>query len=478
MNFDIKLKIKQNSSKLLWLAIGLYAVAFSVICLWKYSNFLYGGLDLAIINNVFWNVAHGNGFWSSIQGHSYLGDHFTPILVLLLPIYYLWQSPEILLILQSLFLALAAWPIYKIAKLKLNKNLALGIALLWLVNPLVHNINLFEFHFIALLPFFFLMAFYYYLKKRRWPFFVFIFLCLLIREDIAFIILALGIIILISNLKNKFLILNSCLLILASAIWAVASAKIISVRSLTDFSPFFYYYNWFGSANLSRVLNHILSYTNLEMIVGFLLPFLFMPLVRPKWLLLALAPLGQIVLSQAGGGAQVWQMHYGALFLPALVVAFIYSYQKANDFIEKKFGLKNILITSLIVVNVFLWFSFGRYDLSKNENAIDLSEIEKNASVMASFDYLANLSSRSKIYSLHYSFLGVQQFAQAPYVLNEKPKYIILDKGDYEYYDKILKTSAWAGVHYINGYKRLDELLKNYNQIEAQGDISLFKLGF
>ena len=467
--------MEKYSKKLLWFCIALYVIVFSAICFWKYSNFMYGGLDLAIINNVFWNIAHGNGFWSSIQGHSYLGDHFTPILFLILPIYYLWQSPEILLILQSLFLGLAAWPIYKISEIKLGKNLAFWIALLWLINPLVHNINLYEFHFVSFLPFFFLMAFYFYLKKTSLPFFIFIFLSLLIREDISFIVLALAVIILISNLKNKFLIFNSCSLIFITAGWLIISSRIIAHFSPSNFSPFFYYYSWLGNASLGQVLKHLATYTNLEMIIGFFLPFLFIPLLKPKWLLLAIIPLGQIVFSAAGGGAQVWQMHYAALFLPALVIAFIYSYQQADNFVIKRLNSKYLLIFILIISNVYLWPSFGIYNFKQIKIAPDLKTIGADSSVLASLNYLPNLSSRENIYSLHYYFLGVQQFAQDKYILGDRPEYIVLDKDDYQYYDDILKSSAWAGIHYLNGYQRLDELFAGYQVIKEKDQVSLLK---
>jgi len=456
--------MSKYSQKILWLLIGLYVVIFSVISIWKLKGFLYNGFDLAIINNVFFNSLHGNWFWSSIQGHSYLGDHFTPILILLLPIYYLWQSPELLLILQSLFLGLAAWPIYKIAQIKLGQNLAFWISLLWLINPLVHNINLYEFHFISFLPFFLLMAFYYYLRKNLLLFFIFIFLSLLVREDIAFIILILSLIILFNRRYKIFIIL-----FFTSLIYLIISSQI------TSSFLFYYYYSWLGNASLGQALGHLVTYTNLEMLIGFLLPFLFIPLLKPKWLLLALVPLGQIVFSAAGGGAQVWQMHYGALFLPALVIAFIFSFNKANNFINNKLKNKYLLIIILIISNIYLWPNFGSYNFEQIQKSPDLKVIEADATVMASLNYLPNLSNRENIYSLHYYFLGVQQFAQDKYILDKNPEYIILDKDDYNYYDDILKTSAWAGIYYHQGYQRLEELLSEYQVLEERGQVSLLK---
>src|SRR3989338_2070052 len=107
---------------ILFLAMVLYIVGFIYFSFWKYDNFLYNGRDLAIFNQVFYNslnsFSQGTSglFASSIQGHNFLGDHFTPIVILLLPFYYLWQSPKTLLVLQTIVLALSAVPVYLIAK--------------------------------------------------------------------------------------------------------------------------------------------------------------------------------------------------------------------------------------------------------------------------------------------------------------------------------------------------------------------------
>src|SRR4030042_6270726 len=110
MSSDLK------NQKILWWAIIVYFVIFSAICIWKYFQFGYNGLDLAIFNQVFYNSASGNLFHFTIHPQSYLGDHFEPVLLLILPFYYFFQHPISLLVLQTLILALTAWPIYLIAK--------------------------------------------------------------------------------------------------------------------------------------------------------------------------------------------------------------------------------------------------------------------------------------------------------------------------------------------------------------------------
>lgn len=478
--------IEKNSKKLLWVGITLYTLIFSIISIWKYSNYLYNALDLAIINNVFWNSLHGSWWWSAIQGHSYLGDHFTPILILLLPIYALWQSPEILLILQSLFLSLAAWPIFKIGQLVLRENrLALGIALVWLINPLVHNINLYEFHFIALSPFFILTTFYYYLKikedyskKHIIYFLVWLFLSLMIREDISAILITLLIIGLINNLRDKkiFKLMLGGLMIGVG--WAILASKIIAHFSPSDFSPFFYYYSWLGNAGMGDVLRHILSLNNFEMLVGLLLPFLFIPLIKPKWLLLILIPLGVMVFSATGGGALVWQMHYSALFLPGLILAFIFSFNRANQAVGARLKSRYILMIILVVVNIYLWVDFGPIGKVEQKMLRVNQGISQGVSVLASYRVLANYSSRENIYALHYYFLGQGQFGAEEYVLEEKPEYILIDGEDMVDFNLQLKNLSWSRDYYQKGDERMRELLKDYGVVGVVDGTALFEKDF
>src|SRR3989338_1686412 len=103
----------------IWLlSIGMliYIAVFTYISFWKYDNFLYNALDLGIYTQVFESFRSGNHWYSSIQQSSYLGDHFEPFILVLLPFYLLIPHPKTLLVLQTIFLALPAIPIFFIAK--------------------------------------------------------------------------------------------------------------------------------------------------------------------------------------------------------------------------------------------------------------------------------------------------------------------------------------------------------------------------
>ncbi len=74
-------------------AIGvMFALYLSYLKANQYFTFQSGAYDLGIQANVTWNTAHGHLFYDSIQNINYLGDHFSPIHLLLAFIYRLWES--------------------------------------------------------------------------------------------------------------------------------------------------------------------------------------------------------------------------------------------------------------------------------------------------------------------------------------------------------------------------------------------------
>ena len=123
---------KRKENLILFAMIGCYFVIMIVLVLVKYFNFNYNAIDLAIFNNVLFNSVKGNLFFSSIQNNLYFADHFAPILFLIMPDYWIFKSPVLLLTLQTLMIGLAAWPLYLIARDKLKFNWAILVAGLFL----------------------------------------------------------------------------------------------------------------------------------------------------------------------------------------------------------------------------------------------------------------------------------------------------------------------------------------------------------
>ena len=60
-----------------------------------------GDLDTGNYSNLAWALSHGEGFRGSVLGRHHLGEHFSPIMLLVAPLYLLWQSAYVLMALQA-----------------------------------------------------------------------------------------------------------------------------------------------------------------------------------------------------------------------------------------------------------------------------------------------------------------------------------------------------------------------------------------
>lgn len=104
--------------------LGLVLVTFLLqggIGLEQFHQFQLGGYDLVIFDQGIRNYAHFNlpvSVFKDVQDaaqvspgyphpFSILGDHFSPILALLAPLYWIWNNPQVLLLAQAALFALA-----------------------------------------------------------------------------------------------------------------------------------------------------------------------------------------------------------------------------------------------------------------------------------------------------------------------------------------------------------------------------------
>ncbi len=124
----------------------------------------------------------------------FFGVHFSPILFFVLPFYRLVTTPETLLVIQSFVLALAAVPIYKLAKEYAGGRIVGQLfAATYLMYPAIQFVNWYDFHVQAFLPLFFGFTM-YYATKESWPkYFLFLSLSLLVEEHAAWITAFIGI---------------------------------------------------------------------------------------------------------------------------------------------------------------------------------------------------------------------------------------------------------------------------------------------
>ncbi len=130
--------------------------------------------DLALFDQLLWNVRQGHGLWTTLSGNSWLqfphhfyGEHVSPILFLLAWPAGLTPGPEALLVLQALAVMLAALPVARIAAAETGRPEAgLAAGLTWLALPGLWGAVLFDFHMEAFEALF-LFAFWLALREGR-----------------------------------------------------------------------------------------------------------------------------------------------------------------------------------------------------------------------------------------------------------------------------------------------------------------------
>lgn len=103
------------------------AVGFAGYAGWallRHAEFQTGGYDLGIFEQAVRSYTEGRSPVSDLIAPGYLlpGDHFHPILVVLVPFYALWRGPETLLVVQSLLLATSAIPVTRCAIRQLGQR--------------------------------------------------------------------------------------------------------------------------------------------------------------------------------------------------------------------------------------------------------------------------------------------------------------------------------------------------------------------
>src|SRR5687768_16486888 len=97
--------------------IAVYIFAFSVFTIGRYERYNATGFDLAFYDQILWRTAHGDIMGVSIEGDnvSNWAFHVEPILLLIAPLRWVFSDTRWLLILQTVALAIAAIPVYRIA---------------------------------------------------------------------------------------------------------------------------------------------------------------------------------------------------------------------------------------------------------------------------------------------------------------------------------------------------------------------------
>ncbi len=416
--------------------VALYALLFGTLVVLRHASFVTQTWDLGIFVQTFWNASHGRGLVNTIeQVPHHLGVHFSPVLYLLVPGYALFQGLSAqaglyyLLLVQTLALALGAWPLYLLAKRILARYgvvssfWPLALSAGYLLSPSLHALNLFDFHEAALIVPLLLGAL-YFLDAEKWlSAGLFLVLSAGVKEEAPLVILFVGLFLLVTarhslaeppaSVRTRRMIAGGIALCALLYFFLVIKVFMPAEGGALFRIDRYAELGETGSAIITTVftnplllLHTVATLPKVTYVFWLLLPVLFLPLLSWRALLLLVPGLAENLLTnyapQFSG-----LYHYDAMLIPGMFVATIYGVgalltrfpQKEKIFCALFLGTLGIgfLAHSPIRLTQFPTDYFTTTpQTSAYQNLVRL--VPPTVSVSAHTNLVPHLASREKVY--------------------------------------------------------------------------------
>jgi uncharacterized membrane protein len=411
----------------LWLRYGIYALAllfFGVISVFlvnKHNAFNTRTYDFARFSQAIWNTLDGRFLFSSIDGRSILGNHFSPYMALLSPLLLVWPDERVLFLIQAASVAVAGLLLALILR-RQHKALAPWFLLAFFLNPAVQQMALFEFRRVVLALPFLALALYTVAVKRRWLMLLALLLALLGKEDIGLFVFGVGLFLLIFQRDWRW---GVAMLILGLAWSLVVSFWVIpAFRTPGSEYPQLFYFDYLGNSykEIATTLQHdplilprqLLSVERLSALWRLLLPLgLFLPFLGAEWLLIALPSLLLLLLS---GDAEIYGLlkWYPATILPVFFAATAVGIGRFQ-LVKARWLTAWLLLATAVGYWLYSPLPGGaQYDPAlyqvTDHDRLGLAmveEVPEGASVAAQPHYVPHLAQREHVY--HYPWIKIGQ---------------------------------------------------------------------
>jgi uncharacterized membrane protein len=414
------------------------AVAFGLMVA-KHNSFHTRALDLAKFDQAIWNTLYGRFLFSSIQSHSILGNHFSPLMAAVAPLYLVWPNVRVLFLVQSIGLAAAGLCLYQIVRAK-HARLAPWFLLAFYLNPALHEVALVEYRRVTMAVPYLALAAYALFSRRRVLMTIALGVALLCKENIGLIVAMFGLYLLLFERDWKW----GAPLIVVGLSWTV----IVTLWVIPAFQPptkdaaLYPQLNYFGLSGDSyqeilaalwrdplALVRGVLDRAGMRALFRVFLPLGFvLPLLAADWLLIVLPSMAYMLMSVATGMHQLrdWYM---ASVLPGLFAAIAVGLGRLAVK-RARWAVVGLLAASAVGYGLFSHAPPGakyRPDLYRVTDhhrlrARLVAAVPPGASVAAQDPYVPHLSQREHIYLYPWVSIGI-----------ENVDYVLLDRALHPY---------------------------------------------
>lgn len=395
-----------------WLANGsvllmmlAYTLVFSRLLFRQHAGYGTQAFDFGIYDQAVWLLSRGLRPFSTIMGMNVFGDHVSPLLLLLAPLYRLWADARLLLVVQTAALALGALPVYLFAKEKLGGMWsAVAVAACYLLYPALEWVGSGGFHPEALAVPAILFAF-LFLYRRKWLWFaVFALLALATKEEAAFAVVALGSFAVVAGHRKV-----GAATIIGGLAWLFVALGVV----VPHFGPngpahFVRDFAYLGSAGGGALLaGKVFSAESGAYVLKLLGPVALLPLAAPAAALIALPGL---LVNLASGDAyhRSIEFQHTALVIPFVFIAVVYGLSRLSRNAYSRTLVLAVMLGAAVAGNYLLSpsplaprASQGLWRQASDRSAVvdrAMAMIPPDAVVSANYTFVPHLTHRTSVY--------------------------------------------------------------------------------
>jgi len=346
-----------------WQWVLVFILAWYV---WHFTNTtvrMHHGLgtsayDFALYDQGMWLLSRFKAPFVTLMGRNLFGDHTSFIMIFLVPFYWLFPGPGILLFFQSVGLAAGAIPVFLYARRRLESEpIAVVLAGAFLLHPAISRTNVEQFHPDAFLPALVGFAIYFALTGRWRAYSVFVVLALLVKEDAALVIIPLGIWVALRRDRRTGIIT-----VVGALLYAAFAMGVVINLLNGEWAPNAWRIPFGGVGGLisaaftrpGEVISYLVSDGRPWYLFQAAFPFAFLFLLTPTLAAISAPALGANVISAFSYQYDI-RYHYTAVGLPALSLASVEAIGRTPR--EWRGSLAAIML-SFSLLGAFWWGSF------------------------------------------------------------------------------------------------------------------------
>lgn len=364
--------------------------------------------DFGLYDQGIWLLSQGKAPFVTLMGRNLFGDHTSFILLPLVPLYWVIGSTGLLFVVQALALGIGALPVWKSARLLVGSLPMSCVAVAaYLLHPALTYTGMENFHPDAALAPLIAWAIYAALAYKWVQYVIATVLILMVKEDTALFVVALGAWVALRRDKKIGLItvfgsVWVCLLLLFAVM-----RGIVGVPYRNEWRLPFGGFGGLIKTSLTRpdkLIRHLVSGERPLYLLQLLAPVGFMALLRPEIALLGTLPLLSNLVSTFWYQSQI-EYHYAVQFVPILVIGAMYGISRMAEHLRTWLA-SVVLVASLVCAYVWTPLPLMRTEMprwSPSHPAVAaaheaINKIPPDVAVSAYHTLTAHMARREQVY--------------------------------------------------------------------------------